>query len=121
MGTVARLVEEKPDEIEQYGFIERTMAESAAAMVMSTVILPHMITILLELIKAYDLVQRDQVMAIVDEEHSVATAGIVATLLQTFTVMTMDDETQLKMRVDVGLRRREARPRQPCTIRQPMS
>ena len=42
-------------------------------------------------------------MAIVDEEHSVATAGMVATLLQTSTVMTMGDETQLKMRVDVGL------------------
>ena len=95
MGTVARLVDEKPDELEQFGFIERTMAESAAAMVISTVTLPHMITILLDLIKAYDLVQRDQVMAIVDEEHSVATAGMVAALLQTSTVMTMDEETQL--------------------------
>ena len=72
------------------------MSESAAAMVMSTVTLPRMITILLDLIKAYDLVRRDQVMAIVDEERSVATAGMVATLLPTSTVMTMGDETQLK-------------------------
>jgi len=103
MGTTTRLVKEKPDELEQYGFIARTMAESAAAMVMATASRPHIITILLDLIKAYDLVQRDQVMAIVDEEHSAATAGMVATLLQTSTVMTMDDESQLKLRVNVGL------------------
>ena len=41
-------------------------------------------------------------MAIVDEERSVATAGMVATLLQTSTVMTMGDETKLKRRVNVG-------------------
>ena len=49
-------------ELEQYGFIEKTMAEAAPAMVMSSASLPHVITILLDLIKAYDLVQRDQVM-----------------------------------------------------------
>ena len=103
MGTTVRLVREKPDELEQFGFIARTMAESAAAMVTSAASQPHIITILLDLIKAYDLVQRDQVMAIVDEEHSVATAGMVATLLQTSTVTTAEDDTQLKMRVDVGL------------------
>ena len=65
-GKVARLEDEKPDELEKFGCIERTMAKSAAAMVMSTVTFPNMITILLDLIKAYDLVQRDQVMAIVD-------------------------------------------------------
>ena len=103
MGTTDMLVREKPDELEQYGFIEKTMAEAAAAMVMAAASLPHVITILLDLIKAYYLVQRDQVMAIVDEEHSVATAGMVATLLQTSSVMTKGDETKLLMNVDVGL------------------
>ena len=103
MATTDMLVREKPDELEQFGFIERTMAESAAAMVMASASMPHIITILLDLIKAYDLVQRDQVMAIVDEEHSAATAGMVATLLQTSSVMTKDDETKLLLNVDVGL------------------
>ena len=59
-------------------------------------------------------------MAIVDEEHSVATAGMVATLLQTSRVMTMGDESQLKMSVDVGLT--QGGPASPAlTIRQPTS
>ena len=51
MGTTDMLVREKPDELEQYGFIEKTMAEAAAAMVMSAASLQHVITILLDLIK----------------------------------------------------------------------
>ena len=70
---------------------------------MAAASLPHVITILLDLIKAYDLVQRDQVMAIFDEEHSVATAGMVATLLQTYSVKTKDDKTKLLLNVDVEL------------------
>ena len=42
-------------------------------------------------------------MAIVDEEHSVETSGMVATLLQTSTDMKMGDESKLKKEVNVGL------------------
>ena len=72
-------------------------------MVMATTSRPHIIIILLDLIKAYDLVQRNKVMAIVDEEHSAATVGMLATLLQISRVMTKDDETKLLLNVDVGL------------------
>ena len=67
MGTTVRLVKECPDEIEQHGFNENSMALTPVAMLVSAASLSYVMTILLDLIKAYDLVQRDQVMAIVDE------------------------------------------------------
>lgn len=63
-------------------------------------------TILLDLIKSYNLVLRDQIMAIVYEEHSVNTAGMVVTILHSSTVMTMGDGTKLNKVVNVGLTRR---------------
>ena len=103
MGTTERLVRESPDEIQQYGFNEKSMALTPVALVVSAASLRYVLTILLDLIKAYDLVRRDQVMAIVDEEHSTETAGMVATLLQSSTVMTAGDETKLIKTVNVGL------------------
>ena len=79
------------------------MAKASAAIVVSTASMQHITTILLDLIKAYELVQREQIMAIADEEHSVATAGMVATLLQPSIVMTRGDETKLQKEVNVGL------------------
>ena len=103
MGTTVRMVRECPDELEQYGFNEKSMALTPVAMVVSAASMSYVMTILLDLIKAYDLVQRDQVMAIVDEEHSFDTAGMVASLLQPSTVTTMGDDTKLQRIVNVGL------------------
>lgn len=50
-------------------------------------------TTLLYFIKDYDMVQKDQVMAIIDEKHSVETASVVATILQPSKVATMGDNT----------------------------
>lgn len=71
MGTTVGLVEEYPDELEQYGFNEKSMPFKLVAMVLSAATMRYGMSILLHLIKSYDLVQRDQVMAIVDEKRSV--------------------------------------------------
>lgn len=63
----------------------------------------YVMKILLDLIKAYDLIQRNQVLEIVGEEHSVATAGMVAPLLQSSTVMNKGGDSKLKKVVNVGL------------------
>lgn len=78
-----------PDEVEQHGFSEKAMAMILVAMVVSKASLYYMIMILFDLFKAYDLVQKDQVMAIVDEDRSVATAGMVVSLLHSSTLTTM--------------------------------
>ncbi|KAL3917254.1 MAG: hypothetical protein SGILL_004801 [Bacillariaceae sp.] len=103
MGTTVRLVRECPDELEQHGFNEKSMALTPIALVVSAASLRYVLTILLDLVKAYDLVQRDQIMDVVDEEHSVETAAMVATLLQTSTVMTKGDLTKLKQDIEVGV------------------
>lgn len=78
MGTTVNLVSECRNELEQYG---KFIALAPVAMVVPAASMHYVMTILLDLIKAYNLVQRDEVMAIVDEEHNVETAGMVATLL----------------------------------------
>lgn len=70
------------------------MALTSIKMAVSEASPRYGITILMDLIKAYNLVQRYQFMAIVDEKISVVTAGLVETLLQKSTVMTMGDETR---------------------------
>lgn len=67
METTVKLVKEFPDEVEQHGFKKKSMALISLAMVLSADSLHYVMTILLDLIKAYDLAQRDQVMAIVDK------------------------------------------------------
>ena len=62
MGTTVRMVREFPDEIEKHRFNENFMALTPVAMVVSAASLSYVMTILLNLIKAYDPVQRDQVM-----------------------------------------------------------
>lgn len=73
------------------------------SMVVSVASLRYVSKILLELIKAYDLIHREQVMAVVDEENTVGTAGMVEALLQSSTVMTARDETKLKNMIKMGL------------------
>lgn len=66
MGTTVRLVNEQPYELEQFGFIEKSMVEAAAVIAMSAASMQHVITILLDVVNAYDLVQSDKIMSIVD-------------------------------------------------------
>lgn len=68
MGTTKRLVRESPDELEQLYFNEMSMKLTPISMVVTTVLLHYFIKILFGLIKAYDSVQRDQFMAILDEK-----------------------------------------------------
>ena len=103
MGTTVRLVRERPDDLEQHGFAEKAMALTPVALVVSAASLHYVLTFLLDLVKAYDLVQREQIMQIVDEEHSAETAAMVATLLQPSKVMTKGDETKLVADIDVGV------------------
>lgn len=57
------------------------MVLTPVAMVESAALLFYVMKILIDHIKAYDLVQRYQVIFIFDENHSVETTGMVATLL----------------------------------------
>lgn len=57
------------------------MALKPVAMIVSKASLRYALTFLLDLIKAYNLLQRDQFMAIVNKGNSVETVGMVATLL----------------------------------------
>lgn len=77
MGTIVRLVNEIPDERKQCDFNEKSMALAQVAMVVYEASLWYVKTILLDQIKAYKVVDIDQVMTVVDEEHSVKTAGMV--------------------------------------------
>lgn len=62
MRKTVRLAKEKSDKLKQFCFIEKTMAAAAAAIMLSAESLQYIITILLDLIKAYILVQRNQVV-----------------------------------------------------------
>lgn len=101
METTVKLVTEYPDEPEKHGFYEKSMALTLVAMVVSAASLHLVLTNQLDLSKAYDLVQRYQVMAIVDEKRSVETAGMVTSLLQPSTVTTIGDETKITRVVNV--------------------
>lgn len=103
MGKTVKLVTEYPDEPEQHRFNEKSMALPPIAMVVSAATLHYVLKILLNLIKSYDLVQRDQVTLIVDKGHSVETAGLVASILQPSIVATIGDETKLIRVVNVRL------------------
>lgn len=92
MRTTRKLATEFPHYVEQYGFNENSMAMTSVAMVLSVFSLHYVMKILLGPIKAYDLTQKDQVMAIVDGKHSVTTVGMMASLLQPSTVAIMSDE-----------------------------
>lgn len=81
MGNTVKLVTECPDEVEKHGFIENFLALSPVAIGVSAASLQCVMKILMDLIRAYHLLQRDQVMVILDEEQSVETAGMMATLL----------------------------------------
>lgn len=94
---------ESPDEVEQFNFNERSINLTFISMVVSEASFHYVITILLDLIKSYDLVQRDQVIEIFDEKNNVETAGMVTTLLHTSSVMSTSDETKLTTEVNFGL------------------
>lgn len=79
------------------------MTLTIMAMVKSAASLLYTMTILLDFIKAYDLVQRDQVMTIVDEENNVEMAGMVASLLKPSTVTKMGDETKISKVINLRL------------------
>lgn len=103
MDSTVNLVTECPGEVEQHGFNEKSVAMTPIAMVVSAASMHYVIKILLDLFKGYDQVQRYQVMALVDEGHSVATAGIVATILHASSVTTICEESNLTRIVNIGL------------------
>lgn len=59
METTVRLVRETSDELDQFGFSDSSMTLTPVTMVVSAASLQHVLLILLKLIKAYDLVQRN--------------------------------------------------------------
>lgn len=62
MSTTAKLVSECPDEMNQRGINEKSLALSPIAKVVSAASLHCAMTLLVDPIKAEDLVQREQVM-----------------------------------------------------------
>lgn len=95
--------EECPDELAQFGFSLKTSAMAPAAIVLSHLRWKELISLLLDLIRAYDLVQRDQLMDIVDSDHTPPTCGMVAMLLQPSEVRTQGDEKRLTKKVFTGV------------------
>lgn len=88
MGLDALMAEECPDELFQFGFTERTSALAPAALVVGNLRWKAIILMLLDLVKAYDLVPCDQLMDIIDKEHTPATCGMVPMILQSSEVRT---------------------------------
>lgn len=101
------------DELQHFGLNEKSMALMPIAMFVSAASLHYAITIFLNLIKAYDLVQRDHFMAIIDK-NSVEMAGNVAILLQAFSVMTTGDETKQTKEANVLKTQEVLAPRALC-------
>lgn len=83
------------------------MALTPVAFVVSEASLFYVMTIFLDTIKAFHMVQRVQVMSITDKEHSVETAGILKALMPPSTVTTTGDETKLARVVNFGLARED--------------
>lgn len=98
-------MKESPDELEQYDFDQKQIWLTPIAMVVSAASSRYVMKIMLDLIKAYDLFQKYQFMDIVDEESSVETSGVVASLLQSSAVMTAGYKTKLTKMRNVGLKR----------------
>lgn len=73
------------------------------AIIVPVTSLHYVMKILLDLIKDFDLVRRNQAMAIFNEYNSVETAGLVATLFQPSTVPTLRDEAKLSKVINNGL------------------
>lgn len=80
MTTTVKLITECPNYLQQYYLNKKSMALTPVAIVVSAASQHYVMKILLDLIKALDLVQKDQVMAIFNEERSVETEIIIITL-----------------------------------------
>lgn len=79
------------------------MALTPVAMIVSTASLRYVLTILLDLIKAYNLFRRDEFMDILNEDNSVETAKMMEKLQKPSIMMTVGDKTKLTKMMNVRL------------------
>ena len=103
MGLNVKMKEERQNAAEQFGFQARTSALGAAARMLSRVRLKRVVSVFLDLTKAYDLVLREMIMRLVSERYSDTVVGMVATILQESIVFTQGDETGLRAALDRGV------------------
>ena len=96
------MLREFRDELEQFGFLQRTSAIAPTLIViaymrMSSLLFP------LDLSKAYDMVNKQLLMAQVTETFSPPLAAAIASLLLPSLVRTVGDESLLTLFIDLGL------------------
>lgn len=81
MGVKVKL-EDVQRALEQFGFEKKTSSQGAATCMLSRVSWRRIISIFLDLTKAYDLFMRNMIMSLVEEKYGKVVAGMVASILE---------------------------------------